>query len=338
MDAIVTLDENQRIVVFNPAAERMFGYSSADVLGHSIDRLLPQRHRKAHRGHIGDFGRSGVTNRKMAGRPVTGLRASGEEFPAEATISQTRSQERLYTVILRDITERQQAEALIREQQTLASLGQMAAVVAHEVRNPLAAIKGVVQVLGARKLERSKEKEVLAEVVERLDTLNALIDDLLVFARPTQPRFAPLALLPVLEGSAQLLELEPALSGISIEVTGPESIVNGDATLLQRLFHNLLLNAAHAMDGRGIIRVEVAPGDNTCELRIRDTGPGIPPDVRDRVFEPSFTTKSRGTGLGLSIAKRGIEHHQGTISLDCPAEGGTVVTIVLPLEHAHTPA
>ncbi len=226
----------------------------------------------------------------------------------------------------------QESEALLQEQETLATLGKMAAVVAHEVRNPLAAIKGVLQVLRGRHAPPSQDRPIIDEVVERLDTLNALIEDLLVFARPTEPKLTSLALSPVIHSSVRLIRQDPALSQLDVDVAGPDVIVLGDPTLLQRLFLNLLLNAAHAMDGRGTIRIDVTRHDESCLVRISDTGPGIPADVRHRIFEPFFTTKSRGTGLGLAIAKRSIEHHQGTITLDCPAEGGTIVTVVLPLE------
>jgi two-component system sensor histidine kinase AtoS len=97
------------------------------------------------------------------------------------------------------------------------------------------------------------------------------------------------------------------------------------------VFVNLLMNAAHAMDGQGVIRVSVMPADQVCHVVVQDSGPGIPPDVRERIFTPFFTTKSRGTGLGLPTAKRIVEAHSGQIEIDCPPGGGTTVTVQLPV-------
>jgi signal transduction histidine kinase len=128
-----------------------------------------------------------------------------------------------------------------------------------------------------------------------------------------------------------LLTEDPALQGIEVEVAGAAPPIPADADMLRVVFHNLLINSAHAMDGKGRIRVAVEPADTTCRIAVADGGPGIPPDIRGKIFTPFFTTKARGSGLGLPTVKRLVEAHDGGIAVECPPEGGTTITIELPL-------
>jgi signal transduction histidine kinase len=115
-----------------------------------------------------------------------------------------------------------------------------------------------------------------------------------------------------------------------VKVDGSALPISADADLLKIVFENLLVNGAHAMGGQGTIQVSVALLDNTCQIAFSDSGPGIPADVRAKVFTPFFTTKARGSGLGLPTARRLIEAHRGTITITCPHDGGTTVTVQLP--------
>jgi signal transduction histidine kinase len=215
-------------------------------------------------------------------------------------------------------------------------LGEMAAVIAHEVKNPLAGIRGAVQVIGGRLPQGSRESAVVGEIISRVDTLAGLIQDLLLFARPPQPRPMAVDVSPILSGTAELVNSDPALSAVRIEISGSAPPIAADAELLKIVFLNLMVNSAHAMKGEGRIQVGVHVRDGFARVVVSDTGPGIPPEIREKIFIPFFTTKSRGTGLGLSTAKRLVESHQGAIRIDCPPSGGTTVTIDLPLAQAHT--
>jgi two-component system sensor histidine kinase PilS (NtrC family) len=212
----------------------------------------------------------------------------------------------------------------------------MAAVIAHEVKNPLAGIRGAVQVIGSRLASDNNDATIVREIVSRIDGLNGLIQDLLLFARPPRPKPVPIEVSPLLAMTASLLRQDPALTGVHVEVVGSAPPVVADPDLLKLVFSNLFINGAHAMHGRGRISVSIESPAPWCRVAIRDEGPGIPADIRDKIFVPFFTTKSRGTGLGLPTAKRLIEAHQGTISVDCPSDGGTIVTVQLPL--ASSPA
>ena len=237
---------------------------------------------------------------------------------------------RSFTGILHDLTERTELEGRLREQTALARLGEMAAVIAHEIKNPLAAVRGAIQVIGGRLPAGSKDVPVVKEIVARLDALNDLIKDLLLFARTPQPRMASVGLLPLLQMTVDLLSKDPLFAGVHVVVTGDAPPIPGDAELLKIIVQNLLINAAQALQGHGTITVRIVPGASVHEIQVADTGPGIAPDVREKLFRPFFTTKARGTGLGLSIARRLTEAQGGTIGVTCPREGGTQVTVALP--------
>jgi PAS domain S-box-containing protein len=237
-----------------------------------------------------------------------------------------------YMAIRSDITERKRSEALLREQAALARLGEMAAVVAHEVKNPLAGIRGSLQVIGGRMTGESRDRAVLRDIVDRLDSLNNIVDDLLVFARPREPKFAPVVLQDLFRSTVALLKKDPSHSSAHLDVADTRAVVRADAEQLQLVLVNLLLNAVQATHNQGRVSVDVATDGGVCRIAISDDGPGIPEEVRERIFEPFFTTKHRGTGLGLPTAKRVVERHGGSIEIQCPPTGGTVVTVSLPLD------
>jgi len=239
-----------------------------------------------------------------------------------------------YIAIRADITARKAAEERLAQQAALARLGQMAAVVAHEVRNPLAGIKGAMQVLMGRRADGDPDWLIMREVVARIDSLGDLVNDLMVFARPSPPHPSTFPLRPLLQEAIHALRRDPIASTIDVTLDGGDVLVTADAQMIRAAMLNLLLNAAQAMDGHGSIAVSLAHAGGRCTIDVRDTGPGVPMEICDRVFEPFFTTKARGGGLGLPIARRTAELHGGTLSLACPTAGGAVLTLTLPCQLA----
>jgi len=152
-----------------------------------------------------------------------------------------------------------------------------------------------------------------------------------MFARTPRPRPVPIELAALIERTVGLLKQDASFDRLAVEVTGSAPPIAADPDLLKSLFLNLLLNGAQAMGGRGTIRTSIAAAGRMCEVSIADGGPGIPADIRDRIFTPFFTTKSRGSGLGLATARRIAEAHHGSIRVDCPVDGGTTVTVTLPV-------
>ena len=335
VDGIIVIDVLGRIEAFNPAAERLFGYGEANVIGQNVKMLMPQPYRDEHDAYIARYLATGDQRIIGIGREVAGQRRDGSTFPLHLSVGEiTVGGEKKFTGILHDLSERAAMEARLREQATLARLGEMAAVIAHEVKNPLAGIRGAIQVIGARMAGEPRDAAMLKEIVARIDALNNLMKDLLVFARPPSPRPRPVDLVPLVSTTADLLTKDPALRDLRIEVEGSAPPISVDGEMLRIVLQNLLVNSAHAMRGRGPIRVGITVLDTTCQIAVADAGPGIAPEIREKIFNAFFTTKARGSGLGLPTAKRLIEAHHGRIEVDCPPSGGTVVTIQLPIRPA----
>jgi PAS domain S-box-containing protein len=236
-----------------------------------------------------------------------------------------------YMAIRYEISDRKRTEKLLREQAALARLGEMAAVVAHEVKNPIAGIRGALQVISSRMPPEQRDRAVMGEIITRLDGLNAVVQDLLVFARPRELRTEPTDVVALLGNTIDLIRRDPIFATIEVRIDGTAAVVKGDPAQLQLVFQNVLINAAQAMSGQGRVAVGIAAIDGRCEIAIADAGPGMPPEVLEHAFEPFFTTKSRGTGLGLPLAKRIIDAHGGEIRIDTPPGGGTTVVLTLPI-------
>jgi PAS domain S-box-containing protein len=332
VDGIVVIDGYGRIEAFNPAAERLFGYAERDVVGKNVNILMPSPYHEEHDGYLARYQATGVQKIIGVGREVTGRRQDGTVFPLHLSVGEMPiAGQRKFTGILHDLSARVRIEEQLREQSTLAHLGEMAAVIAHEVKNPLAGIRGAIQIIGGRLPEGSKDAMITKEIIGRIDALNTLMKDMLLFARPPSVRSAPVEIDRLVARTADLLSGDPVFKEVRVEIQGSAPPVLADAELLQIVFQNLLVNGAHAMQGAGTIRVAVKAVDSTCQITFSDAGPGIAPAHLDKIFTPFFTTKSRGSGLGLPTAKRLVEAHHGVIAIACPPAGGTTVTIRLPI-------
>jgi two-component system, LuxR family, sensor kinase FixL len=333
VDAIIVIDSRGIIEVFNRAAERMFGYNEADAVGQSVNMLMPSPYREDHDGYLANYLRTGRKKIIGIGREVVGRRRDGTTFPMHLSVGEMRiGSEPHFTGIVHDLTPRLELEARLREQSAMAHLGEMAAVIAHEVKNPLAAVRGAIQVIGGRLPADSKDKPVISEIVSRIDALDALIKDLLLFARAPQPRMLPVDLTALVRLTMTFLSDDPMFAHLQIEIRGTSQPVQGDGELLRIVFQNLLINAAQAIEGRGSIVVEFGGDDRSQRVRVIDHGPGMTPEVRKNLFRPFFTTKARGTGLGLPTAKRLVELHTGSIEVESAPGAGTTVTVSLPVE------
>lgn len=331
VDGIVVIDERGIIEAFNAAAERMFGYSESEARGKNVSQLMPSPYREQHDGYLASYLETGERKIIGIGREVTGQHRDGHTFPVHLSVGEVQTEgQRRFTGILHDLSERVALEERLREHTALAHVGEMAAVVAHEVRNPLAAVRAALQVIGGRLPADSQNTPVIGEIITRLDGLNRLTEELLLFARPPQRKPLTVDVSLLLKLTANLIGQDPAFRDLRIDVTGTATPLQGDPDILKIVFQNLLINAAQAMRGQGTVRVSVAVDGDRQRVTIADEGAGIPADVREQIFRPFFTTKARGTGLGLPIAKRLLETHGGTITIDCPVGGGTVVRVELP--------
>ncbi len=326
---VATTDVEGKITNVNEKFCQISGYSEAELLGRDHRIINSDYHPKEFFRQLWIMiARGEVWNGEVRNRAK-----NGEIYWVDTTIVpflDDHGKPYQYMAIRFEISERKRAEARLREQETLARLGEMAAVVAHEVKNPLAGIRGALQVIGGRMEAGAQERAVIDDIQTRIDALNEMVQDLLVFARPTPPKMAPSAVTTLLAGTVAQLRRDPAWTDVEVVVSDEGPTLRMDAAQIQVALFNLLLNAAQAMNGKGRVDVTVETSDAWCEIAVHDTGPGFNAGVRDKLFEPFFTTKHRGSGLGLATAKRVVEMHHGTLTAESGDGSGAVMLIRLP--------
>jgi two-component system, sporulation sensor kinase A len=334
--AIVAItDVSGRINYVNDTFCQISGYSREELLGQDHRIINSSYHPKE---FIRELWRTIASGQIWHGE-LRNRAKDGRIYWVDTTIVpflNERGKPYQYIAIRSDITARKYAEEQLAQQAALARVGQMAAVVAHEVRNPLAGIKGAVQVLMSRRAPGDSELPVMRDIVGRIDSLSDLINDLMLYARPRPPRLSHIELRPLISDAVMIVRRDPAAQSIDIVIEGTDVSASVDDELIRATLLNLVLNAAQAMAGHGRISVKLGKSGNFALVEVRDNGPGIPVDIRSQVFEPFFTTKARGGGLGLPIARRTAELHGGSLELECPDSGGTVVTMRLPLRPVAT--
>jgi len=229
--------------------------------------------------------------------------------------------------------ERSAVEEKLTRAEHLAEIGQLAASLAHEIKNPLAGISGAIQIMRETMEDDDPHRPVAGAILAQIKRLDATVKDLLEYARPTPPTARATDLDEIVSRVLSVLQEEPALRNAHIECSEPaqDHIVLGDDGHLEQLLMNLIINAAHASDPGGRIHVSVSPGDAMMRLVVEDRGEGMAGDVCAQAFDPFFTTKAKGTGLGLSICRRIVEAHGGRMKLDSEVGRGTRVIVDLPL-------
>jgi PAS domain S-box-containing protein len=310
-----------------------------DISKYSREELLGQDHRILNSGH---HPKEYIRNlwRTIAGGEVwrgelRNRAKDGSIYWVDTTIVPfltDRGKPYQYLAIRYDITARKLAEQQLVAQASLARLGEMAAVVAHEVRNPLAGLRGALQILSQRLEGERAEHSIILEMIKRLDALNDRVDDLLRYAKPRAPQLRSVKLHSLIESTIALVHRDQSMAALVIRVEGDAGVAaRADGELLREVFLNLLINAGQAMEGRGTVRVLIGAGA-MASVRIIDTGPGLKPEIRDQIFEPFFTTKRTGTGLGLAIVQRLIELQSGAVNVEETSSAGTTMLVVLPAE------
>ena len=335
VDGIVVIDAVGIMAWSNVSAQTMFGYRADELVGRNVSMLMPPHESGEHDGYLRRYLDTGERRIIGIGREVRGRRKDGSEFPLYLAVGETSvNGERKFTGILRDLSETKRLEQLLQERQTLARIGELASVVAHEVRNPLAAIRGVVEVIQTRFPAESSDRKVLGDLLTRVDSLDHLVGDLLVYARPAPPVFRRAPVLALVRDTIALVTNDPAATPMRFEVSGEDVDLWLDTAQMGRAVLNLMTNAAQAMRHQGVVRVTGHRIGDRYRLSFIDEGPGMPDDVRARCLEPFFTTKTRGTGLGLPIAKRVVDEHGGHFGIASIAGAGTEVTIDLPVAPA----
>ena len=250
------------------------------------------------------------------------------------------------TLFFKDLTRVEQLEERERLRDRLAALGEMAAAIAHEVKNPLAGIEVMAGILKRQLTESPDAQNILADIIKEAKMANVIVQEVLAFVRPLRLQVEDVSVADVVRDAVTMAESHSQKGKIEIRVDVPESLrpIQGDPHQLRQIFTNFVTNAFEAMNGAGTIEItavaiegeeesttaEQTPGPMVM-LTITDTGPGIPPEVIDRIFSPFFTTKPQGSGLGLAIVRKIVDAHDGRIDVGQRPGGGTVFRVTLPV-------
>jgi len=353
-DGVVVIDRDGLMTSFSPAAERMFGWSAAEVLGRNVSLLMPEPNAGAHDGYIRRYHQTGDKRIIGAGRVVVGARKDGSTFPMELAVGETKGPVPSYTGFIRDLTETQETETRLQELQNelihvsrLTAVGEMASALAHELNQPLSAIANLLT--GSRRLiDRGREADQakVRDAIDRAATQALRAGEVIHRMRDFVRRGASER---NVESLSKLIEEASALAligekdrqvDVRLSLDSAADAVYADRVQVQQVLLNLIRNGIDAMyDGEARRRALQISTEVTDEgwsrVSVADTGPGIAPEVLERLFQPFMTTKAQGMGVGLSISRSIIEAHGGRIWAEANPGGGALFRFTLPPADHH---
>jgi two-component system sensor kinase FixL len=349
VDAIVMIDEEQRITTFNPAAERLFGYSAESAIGQRVEMLMPEPYRSEHQGYVSRYMQTGEARIIGIGRETLGRRADGDTFPMLLSVGEARGPNgRRFVAIIRDLTAQRAAEQSARAVELRLSqvgrfnlMGEMAAGLAHEINQPLGAIATYAQA-AKRILEREQPgMHTLIDVCKKIDeqALRAgrVLENLRKFIRKQEIRVEPIDVNKVVVDVLNLIEADAHAEGIRVALqlgTGLR-VVRANAVQLQQVVLNLTRNAVDAMrdatgKDRGIEVFTERTDDGGVRISVADHGPGVPRQLGENIFHPFVTTKREGLGVGLAISRTIVQSYGGSLGYRDNPAGGAVFVVELP--------
>jgi PAS domain S-box-containing protein len=369
-NAIVMVNGAGHIVLVNSQAEKFFGYRREELVGQPVEILVPERLRAEHSGYRASFFASPAARPMGAGRDLYGQRKDGSEFPVEIGLTPIRTSEGLLVLsAIVDITERKRAEEALRQNKEelekvvaelqakneevrtmtqqlwqaakLASVGELAASIAHELNNPLATVSLRVESVLARTPAEDLRRRALEIVEQEAKRMGELVANLLQFSRRGDGQASTVDVRQELTKAVELIHhhLRKRLITVVQEFAPDTPTIYADRQKLRQVFLNLFTNAGDAMPEGGTLTLRTAPaalenGKPAVLIELADTGIGIPAKHLERVMDPFFTTKEegKGTGLGLAICRRVVHEHYGTIRIASEVGRGTTVRLVLPVK------
>lgn len=329
-DAIAVFDSNNKIIAINPAFEELYGWTSEESIGQPL-QLYPPERAEAAEVRTRDVQQGG----SYSLLETEDIKKDGTRFHAQITLSPITGQNGQVvatSVISRDISYQKEAEKLIVQSEKLKLAGEIAAGVAHEIRNPMTVISGFVQMM--QNDADYPYKEYTELIRSELDRINLIISEFLVLAKPQAPSFKKISLRKTLDDTIALFGPELNLHGILFDYCWEQEdfIIEGEEHRIKQVLINLMKNAIEASHNPGEISLIVALQDDTkVSIQLQDRGSGISSEELTQIFEPFYTTKETGTGLGLIVSQKIIQEHGGILTIESEPGRGTLATIILPM-------
>jgi two-component system sensor histidine kinase HydH len=322
---LVALDRDERVTALNSVAETTLGIRAADVIGRTANTVIP--------AVLADT----LTDAdSRVEREVLCLLANGRHIPLDvsaASLTDENGDCFGQVILFKDLTEIRALHMELEKNRRLASVGRLAAGVAHEIRNPLSSIKGFATYFKEKYRESDRDQEIAGIMIQEVDRLNRVVGQLLEFSRPVRLHLQQVALKPFVQDVIRLVDRQSREAGVNVALDMAEDDLsaNMDVDKMSQVVLNLLLNALDAMPGGGHLTVRVfGNAERRIHMQVIDDGAGIDLTDQPHIFEPYFSTKKTGTGLGLAIVHNIVKAHHGDIRVDSQTGGGTMVAISLP--------
>jgi signal transduction histidine kinase len=342
-NGVIAITRDGRVAVMNEIAYRTLGLRAGDAdIGRHYSEVLRDAP-DVMRIMAGAFELSHLPNRAE-------LRLKNTEKVIGYTLSHVidaQGQDVGATLFFKDLTRVEQLEERERLRDRLAALGEMAAAIAHEVKNPLAGIEVMAGILKRQLTDRPDAQTTLADIIKEAKMANVIVQEVLAFVRPIRLQVEDIAVADVIRDAIAMAESHSLKGSVTVRVDIPEALrpIQGDPHQLRQIFTNLMTNAFEAMGGAGSVDIKATSIDTdeetasaadqatgpTIVITVSDDGPGIPPEVMDRIFSPFFTTKPQGSGLGLAIVRKIVDAHDGRIDVSERPGGGTVFRVTVPV-------
>ncbi len=326
---LVALDAGERVASCNHVAESILGFSSGIIIEKHASEILPKQ--------LVSLLDNLETSSGVVEKEIDCEKKDGETIPLEASATRLYDENKTflgYVLLFKDLTEIRSLKKVIARNQRLASIGRLAAGVAHEIRNPLSSIKGFATYFRERYSDNPEDQQTAGIMIQEVERLNRVVGQLLEFSKPVHISPKPADVKTIIIDSLRLIEKNASEKHIRIEKNFPEEsmVAEVDADRLSQVFLNLYLNAMEAMESNGTISVELMKHEvkDGISVRVSDTGTGISKENLANIFDPYFTTKSSGTGLGLAIVHNIIESHNGDIHVESTPGQGCIFTIFIP--------
>jgi signal transduction histidine kinase len=345
-NGVLAIDRSGHLVLINDEACRAFGLPpDLDYLGQRYGDVFRQ-HPDIVRVLGGAFEMASLPNRaelrlkptgKVIGYTLSLIRDDEEQAIGAA-------------LFFKDLTHVEQLEERERLRDRLAALGEMAAAMAHEIKNPLAGIEVMAGLLRRQLPDKRDAQSLVNDIINEAKMANSIVQEMLEFVRPVRLQLDRASMLEALNSAVTMADGKAKRGDIRVEVDVPQELpkIQGDKHQLTQVFANLLINAYEALGGSGTVALTarlLEPGEEgallpdglhpvtTLVVDVVDDGPGVPQDLTDKIFNPFFTTKAQGSGLGLAIVRKIVDAHEGRIDMRSHAGRGTAFRVTLPLEH-----